>query len=85
MCFGTINRVCLEWVTEKVDEVPHFDLSLLKRCLQECAPVVFGSLDSFSMTEFILVTLKGAERKDWMDLNMLRDVLLCPGTSPCLL
>ena len=51
---------------EKLVAYPILDLQLLKRCLQKCASVVFGSLDPFSMTEFIIVTLKGAEHKDWM-------------------
>ena len=39
--------------------------------------VVFGSLDPFSMTEFILVRLKGAEYKDWMAYRYaLRRVLV---------
>ena len=51
---------------ENFVEYPIFDLRLLKGCLQKSASVVLGSLDPFSMTEFIIVTLKGAEHKDWM-------------------
>ena len=40
---------------------PIFDLRLLKRCLQRTAAPVFGSLDPFSMTEFVVNRLKGAE------------------------
>ena len=43
-----------------------FDARLLKRCLQKIASVVFGTLDAFSMTEFIVTRLKGAEHRDWM-------------------
>ena len=43
-----------------------FDVRLLKRCLQKTASVVFGTLDPFSMTEFIVTQLKGAEHRDWM-------------------
>ena len=43
-----------------------FDLRLLKRCLQKTASVVFGTLDPFSMTEFIVTRSKGAEHRDWM-------------------
>ena len=43
-----------------------FDVRLLKRCLQKTASVVFGTLDPFSMTEFIVTRLKGAEHRDWM-------------------
>ena len=45
---------------------PIFDVRLLKRCLQKTASVVFGTLDIFSMTEFIVTRLKGAEHRDWM-------------------
>ena len=50
----------------KLIEYPTFDLRLLKRCLQRTASVVFGSLDPFSLTEFIVNRLKGAESRDWM-------------------
>ena len=42
------------------------DLRLMKRCLQRTAPFFFGSLDPFSLTEFIVNRLKGAETRDWM-------------------
>ena len=54
------------WYREKLVEYPIFDLRLLKRSLQKFASVVFGSLDPFLMTEFIIVKLKGAEHWDWM-------------------
>ena len=47
-------------------DYPTFDVRLLKRCLQKTASTVFGTLDPFSMTEFILTRLKGAEHRDWM-------------------
>ena len=50
----------------KVVEYPTFDLRLLKRCFQRPASSVFGSLDPFSLTEFIVNHLKGAETRDWM-------------------
>ena len=50
----------------RVLEYPTFDVRLLKRCLQKTASTVFGTLDSFSMTEFIVTRLKGAEHRDWM-------------------
>ena len=50
----------------KLLEYPIFDLRLLKRCLQKVSSYVFGSLDPFSMTEFILRRLKGAEHCNWM-------------------
>ena len=43
-----------------------FDVRLLKRCLQKTASTAFGTLDPFSMTEFIVTRLKGAEHCDWM-------------------
>ena len=50
----------------KLIDYPTFDLRLLKRCLQRTASSVFGSLDPFSLTEFIVNRLKGAEARDWM-------------------
>ena len=52
--------------SHKLVEYPIFDLRLLKRCLQKVSSSVFGSLDSFSMTEFIVTHLKGAEHRHWM-------------------
>ena len=43
-----------------------FDLRLLMRCLQNMSSSVFGSLDPFSMTDFTVKPLKGAEHRDWM-------------------
>ena len=50
----------------KLIEYPTFGLRLLKRCLQRTASSVFGSLDPFSLTEFVVKRLKGAETRDWM-------------------
>ena len=50
----------------RVLDYPTFDVRLLKRCLQKTASVVFGTLNPFSMTEFIVTRLKGAEHRDWM-------------------
>ena len=47
-------------------DYPTFDVKLLKRCLQKTASTVFGTLRPFSMTEFIVIRLKGAEHRDWM-------------------
>ena len=47
-------------------DYPTFDVRLLKRCLQKTASTLFGTLDPFSMTEFIVTRLKGAEYRDWM-------------------
>ena len=50
----------------KLIEYPTFDLRWLKRCLQRTASSVFGSLDPFALTEFVVNRLKGAETRDWM-------------------
>ena len=47
-------------------DYPTFDVKLMKRCLQKTASVVFGTLNPFSMTKFIVTRLKGAEHRDWM-------------------
>ena len=52
--------------TKTLVDYPVFDARLLKRCLQKTASVVFGTLDLFSMTEFIVARLKVAEHRDWM-------------------
>ena len=51
---------------QKLIEYPLFDLRLFKRCLQGTASNVFGTLDPYSMTEFIVNRLEGAESRDWM-------------------
>ena len=55
--------------TKTLVDYPIFDARLLKRCLQKTASVVFWTLDPFSMTEFIVARLKGAEHRDWMQLR----------------
>ena len=50
----------------KLIEYPTFDLRLLNRCLQRTASFVFGSLDPFSLTEFVVNRFKGAKTRDWM-------------------
>ena len=52
--------------SHKLVECPVFELRLLKRCLQKVSSSVFGSLYPFSMTEFIVTRLKGAEHRDWL-------------------
>ena len=51
---------------QKLIEYPLFDLRLFKRYLQKTASSVFGTLDPYSMTEFIVNRLKGAESRDCM-------------------
>ena len=48
----------------KLIENPTFDLRLLRRCLQRNASSVFGSRDPFSLTEFVVTRLKGAEPRN---------------------
>ena len=52
-------------------DYPTFDVRLLKRCLQKTASVVFGTLNPFLLTEFIVTRLKGAEHRDWMQSRQL--------------
>ena len=47
--------------TKTLVDYPIFDVRLLKRCLEKTASVVFGTLDPFSMTEFIVTRLEGPE------------------------
>ena len=61
---------------EKLVEYPIFDLRLLRKCLRKFASVVFGSLDPFSRTEFI-VRLKALSTEKGWHPDMLWDVLLC--------
>ena len=62
----TYTEFCGSGKSQKIVDYPLFDLRLLKRCLQKSAAVVFGSMDPFSMTEFLIVRLKGAVHRDWM-------------------
>ena len=50
----------------KLIEYPMLDPRLLKKCLQKVSSSVLGSLIPFSMTEFIITRLRGAEHWDWM-------------------
>ena len=51
---------------QKLIECPLFDLRLFKRRLQRTASIVFGTLDPYSMAEFIVNRLKRADSCDWM-------------------
>ena len=51
---------------ERLIEYQIFVLRLLKGCLQKVASSVFGCLDPFLMTKFIINRLKGAEQRDWI-------------------
>ena len=66
----------------KIVDYPTFDLRLLKRCLQRTAASVFGSLNPFSMTEFVVNRLKGAQTRDWMASRpALRKAIITNGPS----
>ena len=52
--------------TKSFDEYPVVFALLLKRCLQKTASLVFGNLEPFSITEFIVSQLKRAEHCDWI-------------------
>ena len=52
--------------SHKLVENPVFDLRFSKRCPQKTSSSVFGSLDTFSMTEVFVTRLKGEENRDWM-------------------
>ena len=52
--------------TKTFVDYPTFDVRLLKRCLQKTAWLVFGTLDPFRMTKFMIMCLKGAENQGWM-------------------
>ena len=66
----------------KLIEYATFDLRLLKRCLQRTASSVFGSLGPFSLTEFVVNRLKGAETRDWMaSCSALRKAIITKDLS----
>ena len=58
----TLVDCCREYLGSGYTKIlvvyPIFDVRLLKRCLQKTASVVCGTLDPFSMTEFIVIQLK---------------------------
>ena len=54
------RRIFWNWYSHKLVGYLVFDLRLLKRYLQKVSSSVFGSLDLFSMTDFIVTRLKGA-------------------------
>ena len=49
----------------KLVEYRTFDLRLMKHCLQRTGASVSGSLDPFSMKEFVVNRLKGENTRDW--------------------
>ena len=68
--------------TKTLVDYPIFDVRLLRRCLQKTASVVFGTLDPFSMTEFIVTRLKGAEHRDWMQSRQSLRMAIETGDLP---
>ena len=69
--------------SHKLVEYPIFDLCVLKRCLQKVSSSVFGSLDPFSMTEFIATRLKGDEHRDWVMSRSSLRLPSSPESSRC--
>ena len=64
----------------KLVEYPTFDIRPLKHWLQRTAASVFGRLDPFSMTEFVVYRLKGADTRDWMASRLaLRKTIVTNG------
>ena len=51
---------------QKLIEYVFFDLRLFRRCRHRTASRVFGTLDTYSLTEFTVNKLKGAESCDRM-------------------
>ena len=51
---------------QKLIIFPIFPFRPLKRCLKKSPSSVFGSLNTFFVTEFLLTRLKGLENRDWM-------------------
>ena len=45
---------------------PCLILQTLRRCVQKSGSSAFGSMDPFSLVEFLVVRLKGAAHRDWM-------------------
>ena len=81
---GDTYRECLgTGYSHKLVEYPIFDLRLLKRCLRKVSSSVFGSLDPFSMTIFIVTRLKGAEHCDWMMSRPVSAVPSSPESCRC--
>ena len=67
---------------QKLLDYPFFDLRLFRRCWQQTASSVFGSLNGLAMTEFIINRLKGAETRDWMSSRpALKKAILSNGLS----
>ena len=50
----------------KVNDYPFFDLRLFNQCLQGTTSSVFGSLNGYATTDFIVCQLKSTEARDWM-------------------
>ena len=64
-----------------------FDVRLLKWCLWKIASVVFRTPVPFSITEFTVTRLKGAEHRDWMQSrqSLRMDLKTCDLSFPGLL
>ena len=51
---------------QKLMDYLNLDLRLFRRCLQRTTSSVFGCLEGYPITEFILNRLEGAETRDWI-------------------
>ena len=54
------------WYQQKLIDYPFIDLRLFERCMQRTASNVVGTLDPYSMTDFIVNRRKGVESRDCM-------------------
>ena len=65
-------------------KIPNSTFGLLKRCMHKSSSSVFGSLDVFSTTEFLVTRLKGGEDRDWTMLftALQKAVISCDLTMP---
>ena len=82
-CAGrSFCKLSEKWVPCEARRIPRIWSPPLKRCRHRTAASVFGSLDPFSMTEFVVNRLKGSETKYWMASRpALRKAIIMSGLS----
>ena len=64
-----LRRLSHYWevgISRNLWNTPFFELHPFERCLQRTASSMFGTLDAYSMTEFIAKRLKNAGEHDWI-------------------
>ena len=61
-----LQRVSGKRVHAQSVELSNFRRQVVQTLPTKNASTVFGTLDPFSITEFIVTPLKGAEHRDWM-------------------